>query len=69
MEWFLIVFTAMPPHVEPRFTDVPQRSEIVCERLKKRLWRDLEKTTGLIFNITCEPRPRVVEGEPERGVD
>ena len=65
MEWFLIVFTAMAPHVDPDFVDIPQRSEAVCKSLKKRLWSDLEETTGLIFNLTCESRPRAVEEEPE----
>ncbi|MCK5318851.1 MAG: hypothetical protein KAJ55_13125 [Anaerolineales bacterium] len=67
MQWVLIVFTALPPSVEPAVTHIPVVSLERCEAAIERWTPSFEATEGLVFRFEC--RRVKTEGEEDGTVN
>ena len=65
MDWFLILFTMMDPHVEGRILETKMASEERCKTFIEEATPAYEATEGLTFTMRCEARRRPKKEEPK----
>ena len=63
MDWFIIVFTMLPPTVEPWMQEAKVWDETSCRAIIERVTPKFEATEGLIYSFDCESRRRPKEKE------
>jgi len=56
-----MIFTMLPPHVQPDFQTFRLPSKEACYALVEKHTPTFEAVDGLIFSLKCEPRPRIEE--------
>ncbi len=63
MDWFLMIFTMMPPHAEPVVTAAPMFSEDRCEEFRIEVMPTYKAQEGLLFSLECKgvKRPKKKE--------
>ena len=66
LQWIIIVFTALPPHIAPKVQYIPVPSEERCIETIERLLPEFE-ASGLIFRLECKRIKFVEETEDEEG--
>ena len=66
MDWILIIFTQLDPHVDGKITEITTAGDrAYCEQVIEQVRPKFEAIPGLVYNLRCEGRRRPKKEETE----